>query len=385
MKKTILLVMLFVASIGTFAQFKVHSNGKISVGITDTPMSEISVGGIGATSTANYFESEKTFLMNLKCIGDTATPTHSVTRTGLKISRTQNTEGSYTGINSNMEKSSASSLGVTTGVLGVAGNGKLNYGIRGELKGSKNGAAIIGIVGSNSVNVSSQYAGYFAGDVAVSNDLYAEGIYEESDGRFMMMQADLDSATARLENLTPLKWAWPSQVQGDDPRAYLRYSIPGQNLKQEFPLLVREADNTFHYADYIGLIPVLVQAIKELSNRIAILENSQPTEAMSQPLMTPIARNEETNNDDNMGASLKQNTPNPFNEKTTINYTLPANVSTANIYIFDMNGAMKRDITITAADNQVIVDTSSLSAGIYLYSLVINGREIDTKRMIVSH
>ena len=52
--------------------------------------------------------------------------------------------------------------------------------------------------------------------------------------------------------------------------------------------------------------------------------------------------------------------------------------------IFDMTGKMLKQIPVDPSMQSVTVNGYELSAGIYLYSLVVNGQEIDTKRMILS-
>jgi hypothetical protein len=82
-------------------------------------------------------------------------------------------------------------------------------------------------------------------------------------------------------------------------------------------------------------------------------------------------------------AALYQNTPNPFTENTEIRYQLPENTKTAEIYIFDLQGKL---IKTYAADTSgaVLVKGSDLQAGIYSYTLVADGRQVDTKKMILT-
>ena len=83
-------------------------------------------------------------------------------------------------------------------------------------------------------------------------------------------------------------------------------------------------------------------------------------------------------------ASLAQNTPNPFTERTTIRFTLPENTRNAYIYIFDMSGKMQKQIPIDSSMQSVTIEGYELSAGMYIYSLVIGGKEVKTRRMILS-
>ena len=88
------------------------------------------------------------------------------------------------------------------------------------------------------------------------------------------------------------------------------------------------------------------------------------------------------------GASLQQNIPNPFNNTTTINYTLPQSRNggtSAKIIITDKSGKVLKDVNLYAqGKGSLQIDASTLSAGAYQYSLYADGRLIDTKQMLLS-
>ncbi len=84
-------------------------------------------------------------------------------------------------------------------------------------------------------------------------------------------------------------------------------------------------------------------------------------------------------------ASLAQNTPNPFTNTTTINYALPQKFTTAQIIIItDKSGRQLKQLNISGNGNgSVNVDASTLSSGTYNYSLIVDGKVISTKQMIL--
>jgi hypothetical protein len=45
---------------------------------------------------------------------------------------------------------------------------------------------------------------------------------------------------------------------------------------------------------------------------------------------------------------------------------------------------MQKQVPVDASMQSITINGYELQAGIYLYSLVVNGQEIDTKRMILS-
>ena len=84
------------------------------------------------------------------------------------------------------------------------------------------------------------------------------------------------------------------------------------------------------------------------------------------------------------GVSLSQNVPNPLRGSSTrINYNIPAGITTAELVFSNAAGQKIKQIQL---DNSglVDIDTSSLSAGTYFYTLYINGKSYDTKKMVIN-
>jgi len=83
-------------------------------------------------------------------------------------------------------------------------------------------------------------------------------------------------------------------------------------------------------------------------------------------------------------ASLAQNTPNPFINATTINYKLPQKFTTAQIAIIDKNGKQLKQLNISGSGKGSLnIDASTLTAGTYNYSLIVDGKLITSKQMIL--
>jgi hypothetical protein len=82
--------------------------------------------------------------------------------------------------------------------------------------------------------------------------------------------------------------------------------------------------------------------------------------------------------------TLSQNTPNPFTDQTEIKYFVANGVEDAFICIFDMQGKMIQKLDVQAGQNSIFIEGYQLQAGMYLYSLVADGQEVDTKRMILT-
>jgi hypothetical protein len=83
--------------------------------------------------------------------------------------------------------------------------------------------------------------------------------------------------------------------------------------------------------------------------------------------------------------SLEQNYPNPFNPITTIRYSLPEN-SFVLLKVYDILGNVVTDLVNDkkeAGNYSILFDSSSLSSGLYIYILQVNGYSF-TKKMILA-
>jgi len=82
---------------------------------------------------------------------------------------------------------------------------------------------------------------------------------------------------------------------------------------------------------------------------------------------------------------LGQNAPNPFTRGTSINYTVPQKFLNAQIIIHDNDGRTIKQVNISAAGKGTInVDASMLSAGTYSYSLIVDGKPVSSKQMVLT-
>jgi len=85
-------------------------------------------------------------------------------------------------------------------------------------------------------------------------------------------------------------------------------------------------------------------------------------------------------------ASLEQNIPNPFNHTTVIHYTLPETCTSAKILIANTGGHVIEQVplSVSGGHDSVTIKGGLLQAGVYLYSLICDGKVVDTKRMVLT-
>jgi hypothetical protein len=82
---------------------------------------------------------------------------------------------------------------------------------------------------------------------------------------------------------------------------------------------------------------------------------------------------------------LEQNIPNPFHENTTIKYYLPNSTRTANITISDLSGVQLKTFDLSGGKGfgQVLISGGAFAAGTYIYTLTVDGKVVDSKRMVL--
>lgn len=130
------------------------------------------------------------------------------------------------------------------------------------------------------------------------------------------------------------------------------------------------------YSDFV--VP-LVKAVQELSAK-----NEDLQKQIDELKAMIISQNQNSTAVVLSDAVLDQNTPNPFNHTTKINYSLPQKFTTAQIIITDKNGKTIKAIKIFGIKGNVIVDASTHASGAYQYSLIVDGKLIATKQMILT-
>lgn len=165
-----------------------------------------------------------------------------------------------------------------------------------------------------------------------------------------------------------------------------RFGLLASEVETVFPEVVRTLPDGSKGIMYTDLVPVLIESIKELRaelNQVKTLlaggnaPQLAPDGTASAAPAAAAAQN---------GAELFQNTPNPFDQATEITYRLPANIATASICIYDLNGQQVKIYPLLTGSSvgTLTLSASELSPGIYLYALVIDGRVADSKRMTLT-
>lgn len=85
---------------------------------------------------------------------------------------------------------------------------------------------------------------------------------------------------------------------------------------------------------------------------------------------------------DSNAPKLFQNAPNPARGETVIKYYLPNNSREAVIGIYNISGQLIKIIPLKDKGNGSI-NLSGIQGGSYVYNLTVDGRNIDSKKMLI--
>jgi len=172
-------------------------------------------------------------------------------------------------------------------------------------------------------------------------------------------------------------------------------------IAQEVEALVKKSGYVFsgvqapqnekdHYSiRYSDFVVPLVKAVQELAAQVQqqqklVQEQQNEITALKTQLVigSSIALDQVQ---PTIGAVLSQNSPNPFNVDTNITMSIPETARGAILTIYSMEGKQVKSMPVDGHGNtSVKIQGNELAPGIYIYSLMVDGKVLDSKRMIVT-
>jgi hypothetical protein len=288
---------------------------------------------------------------------------------------------------------------VNTGLdANASGAAAVNYGVLANASGATNNYGVYATVPGLYPN---DVAGYFNGDVFTSS------MYYPSDKNYKNSIQKIDNSMDIISKLNPVTYYF-NKEKDINFAAGKQYGFISQEIKEILPEFTRtivhpaKFDSTgkkitqekeilaLNYNGFIALLAKGMQEqqktieqqqkqIDELKNMVQSLagNNSESTGQNKTINGVPV-----TLSDKNV-VVLNQNVPNPFAESTVISYNITQDFGKAQIIFSTSDGKILKAIDITAkGEGTLNVFANDLSSGVYIYSLVIDGKVIDTKKMV---
>ena len=412
--KKIIILLVFIIPTTLFAQLKVNSGGstwlyktlhcKDIISSTDSNTWALNLSGrsrvLKLTGSSNSYTFDLPYYISNLSNSETFPIGMQLSTCAYHTGNIKNCFGMISNVVNDYGYDNERSQSITGIAEGMSSTGQ-TFGVVGSYDGY-GGAGVYGSFGISTPVSDGRFAGYFSGNVKVTGTLVAT-VVSNSDLRLKEevreLNEDDEGTLDKLNLLSPISYKYnadllePNTVNSTEKAnegkrsntwtnpvyEKTHFGLVAQELQQVYPDLVYENDNGYLSVNYTELIPVLIQSIKELNAKV---------EQLSSPLVrkAKIVGEETTDIESAITdiAGMNQNVPNPFSGKTDIAIYLPETVKTAMLYIYDLSGKqMEQHVIEGRGDTIMTIHADKMDAGMYIYSLIADGKVVATKRMIV--
>lgn len=380
------------------AQLYVKSNGRVCINTDQSPRALFTIKGDHASSSNTNdgppFNAEINVTRHgaLSLVTDTATCRDAWYAQYSRLESSYNSPiGLYSivkGLNSNR----------VTGIKNYVYGGNNCYSIFGGLSGTStmtNGVGIFGSTISTEITPGGIYAGYFYGDVKATGTIYGTLVSPSSvsspsqGGTTINLSEEAtrgEGITEKLRQVDLLQMERINQdgsiaankaikkatcindegeeVPAEDPvqtkLSSVSYGLAADQLKEVYPELVYEDKDGNYSINYIEMVPLLVQSIKELSAKVEALEaeRDNPKAIKGKSSQMDIADN--------------------------VNLSIPDKAQKIHLNIYDLSGKMVRTTDVNeSGDVRLSTYTKGLPTGTYAYSLVVDGKKQKARKIMI--
>lgn len=386
------------------------TNGRLGIGVGN-PASRLDVaGGTAAGDTLPVINAVVKKTGNRDFVGISAT---SAPAAGYGIGMTGN--GNFIGVLGNGGTFGLAGVSGGIGISGEADDASLTNDLVGVQGLTSGGSTSIGVFGSGSGGSTADYGVWGEQPDTASNDYALVGIgdvfafryFVASDRKLKNNIQPVTNALDKIKNLHASTYTFnQAQYAGKKLPWGTHIGFMADEVEQAFPELVKntilpagvvrgERGNTqvqtienVKVVNYLGLIPVITEAVNE---QRAIVEQKDAEIAqlrsqlqnLEQRLAALESTRKGSGNATETQGRLNQNHPNPFNQQTTISFSLPENAGKGILEVADVNGRVVKSFSVNGT-GQVELKARSLSPGIYNYRLISNGQTLDSKQMVVT-
>ncbi len=199
---------------------------------------------------------------------------------------------------------------------------------------------------------------------------------------------NISNADELISKIEGKKYAWnQNTLNSSNTNSGQEYGFVAQDLGEVVPEAVVVDENGIHGIDYNAIIPILVESQKSLMAKID-KQDQQISDLMKiiEGLQANSTQVNQTTLSDGTEIILEQNVPNPFKDMTSIGYFLPENTKNAQIVFTTLDGKTIKTVNlIETGRGSLNVYNDELSNGVYMYTLVVDGRVVDSKKMNLNY
>lgn len=154
-----------------------------------------------------------------------------------------------------------------------------------------------------------------------------------------------------------------------------------EDVESAVPEAVVTLSDSIKCISYSDLVVVLIDTVNELNQEVLNLKEELNN---SQALVRLMKSASDVNSLYSDKTFMSQNTPNPFNKETVISYSLDDTISDAFICIYDMQGKQIKRYDLHDRQGEIIIAASEFDVSMYIYSLIADGEEIESYKMVLT-
>jgi hypothetical protein len=239
--------------------------------------------------------------------------------------------------------------------------------------------------------------------------------YTPSDGRFKSnIKTEDVKGLEFIQKLRPVVYnfdakklteLWTKNMPADVRQKYLNQDFSAASSIRQSGFIAQEVEKAAKAAGYdfnglhvpendgdnysIAYAQFVVPLVKGMQEQQKMIEDQKQAIALLQQQVNDLLEKQKSttglDQTSTTDASMEQNVPNPFSHETIIKFNLPQQVSNAAMNVYDLSGKQLRSLPVNQRGAASITITADrLAAGMYIYSIVADGKILNSKRMVVA-
>ncbi len=236
------------------------------------------------------------------------------------------------------------------------------------------------------------------------------GWYSGSDKRYKKDIHQITDAQQIVQQLSGKKYQFNTEKFPDKNFSKGKtYGFIAQEIEKVIPEIVQKDEDGYYAINYDAIIPILTEAIKDQQvtiskqqetisaqdekmaklesrlERIEALLSNKETAITNPNISTAEEQHKQTQQVEVKTTKLAQNVPNPFKQSTQIAYQLSkeSDTQTKEIVVYNLQGKVVQRYPLATTNGILTINANDFNNGAYIYSLFVNGKLLESKKMII--
>jgi hypothetical protein len=237
----------------------------------------------------------------------------------------------------------------------------------------------VGIGGAPIATAISGATCYNLGLTVYGSGLASSGLWIASDKKFKTNVKQLNYGLSEILRLNPVTYEFKtSEFPEMNFSTGSNLGFIAQEIEQVIPEVVGNTEKDFKIVNYDQMVPVMVNAMQEqqkmiqdLMDKLVVLEKE--LNALKNQSVQPATGS----------LQLKDAVPNPFHDRTVIQVEIPNGAHRASVQLYNAAGQLVGTYPVDSkGKSQIEISGASFSAGQYTYMLLVDGKLVQSKKLI---